>query len=126
MYKNYKMLLKYCLFFLVFFHLSMATSPLNGDSLTDPPLETDLTSLDSFISGNPSKHMSKFREKISNPDKRKNNGRENMRMRTRSRRKNFYSVSSNDLNDGEHEVRINYSRVSAKQTSVGPSEGSPG
>ena len=30
-----------------------------------------------------------------------------------------------DLLDGEHEVRIHYNGISAKQTNVGPHEGSP-
>lgn len=35
-------------------------------------------------------------------------------------------IISDDMTDGEHEIRLHFSGVSAKQTSVGPSEGSSG
>jgi len=35
-------------------------------------------------------------------------------------------LMTDDLYDGEHEFRLQYRGVSAKQTAVGPSEGSPG
>ena len=37
-----------------------------------------------------------------------------------------YFLVSDSLSDGEQEVRLNFGAISAKQTSVGPSEGSPG
>ena len=37
-----------------------------------------------------------------------------------------YYLYSDSLSDGEHELRLHFGGIKAKQTSVGPSEGSPG
>lgn len=101
--------------------ITMSASPLNGDSGSEIISPIVIGSVSKEITLTQKDHLDPLRRY------RKSTRRKRLQNSTsdNSIARNYYHLSTDNLSDGEHEVRLHFSGVSAKQTSVGPAEGSP-